>query len=187
MIATELDSIMESIVALANGKDARGLPLFGGKDDGAAVTPGAAGALTFADGKAAAIPIGDGQSVEVTVNAREFLAVKDGDDLGTAMAAIIAALRADEPIPDGAVDTLAAIGDQVTAMQTSLGAREVRVDLQLAQLKTSADDRELVRADIEDADPTETIVQLQKTMTILQATQASFSKLSSLSLFSYLR
>ena len=98
-----------------------------------------------------------------------------------------AALRADEPIPDGAVDTLAAIGDQVTAMQTSLGAREVRIDLQLAQLKTSADDRELVRADIEDADPTETIVQLQKTMTILQATQASFSKLSSLSLFDYLR
>ncbi|WP_334655290.1 flagellin [Sphingomonas panaciterrae] len=187
VIATELDSIMESIVALANGKDARGLPLFGGKDDGTAVTPGAAGALTFADGKAAAIPIGDGQSVEVTVNAREFLSVKDGDDLGTAMAAIIAALRGDQPIPDEAVDTLGTVGDQVTAMQTSLGAREVRVDLQLAQLKTSADDRELVRTDIEDADPTETIVQLQKTMTILQATQASFSKLSSLSLFDYLR
>ncbi|MDF2494399.1 flagellin [Sphingomonas sp.] len=186
-IATELASIMESIVTLANGKDARGLPLFGGKDDGPAVTAGATGALGFAEGKAAAMPIGDGQTVEATVNAREFLAVKDGDDLGTAMAAIIAALRADEPIPDGAVDTLNTVADQVTATQASLGAREVRVDLQAAQLKTAADDREMVRADIEDADPTETIVQLQKTMTILQATQASFSKLSSLSLFSYLR
>lgn len=186
-IATELASIMESIVTLANGKDARGLPLFGGKDDGPAVTAGATGALGFAEGKAAAMPIGDGQTVEATVNAREFLAVKDGDDLGTAMAAIIGALRADEPIPDGAVDTLNTVADQVTATQASLGAREVRVDLQAAQLKTAADDREMVRADIEDADPTETIVQLQKTMTILQATQASFSKLSSLSLFSYLR
>ena len=186
-IATELEGILESIVSLANGRDARGMPMFGGQDIGAAVTPGAGGALSFAEGKAAAMPIGDGQQVEVTVNAKDFLAVQNSGDLGSAIAAMVAALRAGETIPTDAADTLAAIADQVTATQASLGAREVRVDLHAAQLKTAADDREVMRSGIEDADPTETIVQLQKTMTILQATQASFSKLSSLSLFDYLR
>ncbi|OWK30703.1 flagellin [Sphingomonas mucosissima] len=186
-IATELQGILESVVALANGKDARGMPLFGGKDADAAVTKGSGSALRFAEGKAAAMPIGDGQSVEATVNARDFLATKDGADLGSAIAAIVAALRAGETLPSDAADTLATVADQVTATQASLGAREARVDLHAAQLKTAANDREVMRAAIEDADPTETIVQLQKTMTILQATQASFSKLSSLSLFSYLR
>ncbi|OWK31223.1 flagellin [Sphingomonas dokdonensis] len=186
-IATELEGILQSIVTLANAKDARGMPMFGGKDIGAAVTPGAAGALGFAEGKAAAMPLGDGQRVEVTVNAKEFLATKDGADLGSAITAMVAALRAGEALPEDAADTLGTVADQVVATQASLGAREVRVDLFAAQLKTAADDREVLRAGIEDADPTETIVQLQKTMTILQATQASFSKLSSLSLFDYLR
>lgn len=186
-IATELEGILQSIVSLANGKDARGMPLFGGKDDGTAVTMGAAGALGFADGKAAAMPIGDGQSVDATVNARDFLAVKDGSDLGTALTAIVTALRAGETVPEGASDTLSAVSDQVTATQASLGAREARVDIQAAQIKSAADNREITRSGIEDADPTETIIELQKTMTILQATQASFSKLSSLSLFDYIR
>jgi flagellar hook-associated protein 3 FlgL len=184
-IATELAGILESIVSLANTKDARGMPLFGGKDGDAAVTNNA-GALRFADGKAPAIPIGDGQSVEATVNAKDFLATEKGD-IGSALTAIVAALRAGEAIPDGASDTLTAVSDQVTATQASLGAREARVDLQAAQIKSAADDREIARSGIEDADVTETVIELQKTMTILQATQASFSKLSSLSLFDYLR
>lgn len=185
-IATELAGILDSIVSLANGKDARGMPLFGGKDGDAAVT-NTNGTLGFAEGKAAAIPIGDGQSVEATVNAKDFLAVEDGSDIGSALTAIVAALRAGETVPEGASDTLTTVSDQVTATQASLGAREARVDLQAAQIKSAASDREVARTGIEDADVTETVIELQKTMTILQATQASFSKLSSLSLFDYLR
>lgn len=184
-IATELAGILETIVSLANTKDARGMPLFGGKDDGAAVT-NTDGALSFAEGKASAMPIGDGQSVEATVNAKDFLATENGD-VGSALTAIVAALRAGEAVPEGASDTLTAVADQVTATQASLGAREARVDIQAAQIKSAADDREIARSGIEDADTTETLIELQKTMTILQATQASFSKLSSLSLFDYLR
>jgi flagellar hook-associated protein 3 FlgL len=40
---------------------------------------------------------------------------------------------------------------------------------------------------LEDTDVTTAVTQLQKTLTILQATQASFTKLTSLSLFDYLR
>lgn len=184
-IATELAGILETIVSLANTKDARGMPLFGGKDDGAAVK-NTNGVLSFAEGKASAMPIGDGQSVEATVNAKDFLATENGD-VGSALTAIVAALRAGEAVPEGASDTLTAVADQVTATQASLGAREARVDIQAAQIKSAADDREIARSGIEDADTTETLIELQKTMTILQATQASFSKLSSLSLFDYLR
>jgi flagellar hook-associated protein 3 FlgL len=184
-IATELAGILESIVSLANTKDARGMPLFGGKDGDAALANNG-GTLRFAEGKAPAIPIGDGQSVEATVNAKDFLATEK-DDIGSALTAIVAALRSGEAIPDGTSDTVTAVSDQVTATQASLGAREVRVDLQAAQIKSAADDREIARSGIEDADVTETVIELQKTMTILQATQASFSKLSSLSLFDYLR
>lgn len=185
-IATELEGILQSVVGLANGKDARGVPLFGGQDDAAAVTLGAGGALSFAQGKAGSMPIGDGQSVEANVNAGTFLA-SDKGDLGSALTEIIAALRAGEEIPAGASDALNAVADQTTAMQASLGARAARVDIQAAQIKDAADDREITRSGIEDVDPTEAITALQKTMTILQATQASFSKLSSLSLFDYLR
>ena len=185
-IATELEGILESIVNLANAKDARGTALFGGRDDAAAVSRDAGGALTFAEGKASAIPIGDGQSVEATVNAATFLGSDDGD-IGSALTAIIAALRAGEEIPGGASDAVTTVSDQVIAAQASIGARAVRVDIQAAQIGTAEDDREIVRAGIEDADPTETIVELQKTMTILQATQASFSQLARLSLFDYLR
>ena len=51
----------------------------------------------------------------------------------------------------------------------------------------NADDREAKRSGLEDTDITTTVVELQKTMTILSATQASFTKLSALSLFDYLR
>lgn len=184
-IATQLGGILESIVALANGKDARGAPLFGGAGDDAAVTL-AGGALTFAAGTAGAIPIGDGQSVQVSANAETFL--RSGDaDLATVLAGMIDALNAGDALPDGAADALTAIADQTTATQASLGARAARVDLVAAQQLTAATDREAARSSLEDVDVTEAIAELQKTMTVLQATQASFSKLSSLSLFDYLR
>ena len=81
-----------------------------------------------------------------------------------------------------AIDTSA-----VGGTHASLGARAARVDLVAGQLTTAAADREDTRSGIEDVDVTKTITELQKTMTILQATQSSFSRLSSLSLFDYLK
>lgn len=185
-IATELEGIVDSIAALANTKDARGQPLFGGAAGAVAVTKGANGAFAFAAGEASAIPIGDGQDVQPGSNAANFLAT-GGTDIGTALTAIAAALRADEAVPAGASDALDAISNSVTATQTSLGARAARVDLIYAQMQTNAADREVTRSGIEDVNVADAITELQKTMTILQATQASFSKLSQLSLFDYLR
>mgnify|MGYP002718311967 CR=1 FL=1 len=82
---------------------------------------------------------------------------------------------------------LTAITAQNTQAQASVGARAVRVDLQAAYFTQVSTDREAARSEMEDVDVTTAITELQKTMTILSATQASFSKLSSLSLFDYIR
>lgn len=184
-IAAQLSGILESIVALANGKDARGVALFGGAGDAAAVTL-ADGKLGFANGTAGAIPLGDGQTVQTTVNAETFLKAGD-DDLASVLTGMIAALDAGEALPAGAADALKTIADQTTNAQASVGARAARVDLVAAQQTTQALDRETARSGLEDVDVTQAITELQKTMTVLQATQASFSKLSALSLFDYLR
>lgn len=185
-LATQLTEIRESIVSLANTRDARGLPMFGGDGTGAAVTSNPDGSLTFATGTAGAIPLGDGQKVETGANAGSFLSA-DGTDVGAALTAMIDALNAGGTLPEDAADALKTISDQTIATQATLGARAARVDLVYAQQTNAAVDREAARTGLEDVDMTTAITELQKTMTVLQATQASFSKLSGLSLFDYLR
>lgn len=184
-IADQLQGILESIVSLANTKDGRGQPMFGGAGDGAAVTL-SGGTLTFADGSAGAIPIGDGQSVQTTLNASAFLK-SDSGDIASVLTGMIDALNNGDALPDGSADALSKIADQTTAAQSSLGARAARVDLVAAQQTNAATDREAARSSLEDVDVSQAITDLQKTMTVLQATQSSFSKLSNLSLFDYLR
>lgn len=186
-VATQLRDVLATIVGLANATDARGQALFGGTESGAAVTLKADGSLAFAAGQPSAIPIGEGQAVQVGARAGDVLALKDGADIGQVLTAMAAALDAGE-VPDATTtDALADIAKQATAAQASVGARAVRVDLQAAYFTSAALDREDVRSGIEDVDVTVAITELQKTMTILSATQASFSKLSGLSLFDYLR
>lgn len=185
-IAGQLSNILQSIIAAANATDARGGPLFGGASDATAVTQNSDGSLSFAAGNAAAIPIGDGQTVQPSDNASRFL--KTGtSDIGAALTAIIAALNSGTTIPAAATDTLKDVSDQVTVTQASIGARAARVDIQSTQLTAQATDRATDRAATDGFDLATSYADLQKTMTVLSATQASFSKLSSMSLFDYLK
>ena len=77
--------------------------------------------------------------------------------------------------------------DQVAAVRASVGARAARVDLQQTLLTQSNSDRAELRQSVENVDITGAVADLQQTMTILSATQASFTKLASLSLFDYLK
>jgi flagellar hook-associated protein 3 FlgL len=86
-----------------------------------------------------------------------------------------------------AQDDLALASTQVANARGSLGARATRLKLDAAQIKATGADREIARSGLEDTDITAAVTELQKTMTVLQATQASFTKLSSLSLFDYLK
>lgn len=76
---------------------------------------------------------------------------------------------------------------QVTAARAANGARAARLEIESTQLQTVGIDREEARSSLEDIDIATMTVQFQKTLTILNATQATISKLANLSLFNYLK
>ncbi len=193
-MATELQGILNSVVALANTKDARGQPLFGAATGAGAVTQAADGSVTFdGTGNPASIPVADGVSVQPTESAaRVFGGIPTASggttDVFATLQGLITALNNNDTAAISAASSgVTAASNQVAAVRGSIGVRETSLDLQQSQATDAATARETDRSALEDTDVTTAITQLQKTMTVLQATQASFTKLSSLSLFDYLK
>lgn len=195
VISTQLKAIVDDLVGLANTVDARGQPLFGAATGDNAVTKNADGSVSFTGtGEPSAIPVGDGSDIQATDSAaRVFGGVPNADGTTTDVFAIIskftAALDAGGDVAAAASvagDALKASFTQVTGVHGSVGARGARLELASSQLKDTAANREVDRTALEDTDITAAITELQKTMTILSATQASFTKLAQLSLFNYL-
>lgn len=167
VIAIELAAVADDLAAISQTTDARGQPLF--------------------DAQAAPIPVADGIAVVANEDpARVF---------GTIVATLngyAATLRTadDAAAATASATALTAINAAVAgaaAVQGAVGARAARVELVAGSAQSAAVVTEEQRAAIEDTDLATTIANLQKTMTILNATQASFSKLTELTLFNYLR
>ncbi len=189
-IGDSLAGVVEQLAGLANTTDTRGVPLFGGADGQPGAVRQPDGSYVLAAAPVSVIPVGDGQTVQANETAARVFAVGGGRDALAVIAQLAAALQAGDSTADlanAAIDDLVAATDTVANVQGSLGARAARVDLLTADLKTAAVDREAAEEAIDGYDDTAAILELQKTMTILQATQASFDKLSQLSLFDYLR
>jgi len=192
-IRIEVEAIIEDLLNVANTKDSRGYPLFGGTGDAAFARQGD-GSITYVGaGEAAAIPVGDGVTIAATESgARAFtgIATPSGtSDMFAILTAFAAALQpgAEAGGIDKAMGELDAALDQVGTTRASVGARAFRMDMEAERLVDADIARETTRSGIEDADLTTAIAELQKTLTVLQATQASFTKLTALSLFDYLR
>ena len=190
VIGGELSALVDSLVSLGNTKDLRGQPLFGSASGVDAVIRNANGSFTYnAAPKLSEIPIADGVSIQATETASRIFNSGAGDTLAM-LAQLATALQNGTDQSATARDALAplkAAGDQVSIVQASVGARAARVDLQQGLLSNANLDRAELRSSMEDIDVTETYAELSKTLTILSATQQSFSKLSQLSLFNYLR
>ena len=195
-IAIELQSIRDDLVSLAGTTDARGQPLFGTASGGAAVVQAADGTVSFGGtGEISAIPVADGTDIQATDSAqRVFGNLPDGSggttDVFAVLSSLISALNAGGNVSaatGAAADGLKAAVTQVSNVQGSVGARAARLDIVASQATDAAAARETDRVGLEDTDISTAITELQKTMTVLQATQASFTKLGQLSLFDYLR
>ncbi|MDT8760633.1 flagellar hook-associated protein FlgL [Sphingomonas psychrotolerans] len=188
-IGKELESIRDTLFGLANTKDVRGQPLFGGATGDVAYVRNSDGSITFAGtGEPSGIPIGEGVSIQGTVTgARAF--ASGGTDMFAVLGDFAAALAAGGDVKaagNAALTGIKGAQDSVTLARASAGARSARLELDTDRLTTASEAREDVRSALEDTDITTAVTELQKTLTILQATQASFSKLSGLSLFDYL-
>jgi flagellar hook-associated protein 3 FlgL len=182
-IRAELDVIIDDLVSLANTRDVRGQPVFGGAGSEAPYVKNSDGSVSYvASGEASAVPIDERNTVATSVSGdRAF------GEMFAVLAAICDAVAGGEPPSGEALDGLQAATEQVSAARASVGARGIRLDFELQRFTDVGLDREEERTSLESTDVTAAITELQKTLTILQATQASFTKLSGLSLFDYLR
>lgn len=193
-ILSEVKGIITDLLGVVNGKDTRGQPLFGGAAGDAAYARQPDGSIAYVgQGEAATIPVGDGVEIAATeTGARAFGGIPTANGTTDMFAILTAFAAALEPGAaaggvDAAMADLDAALDQLGTTRASVGARAFRMDLEAERLVDVDETREAARSGVEDTDTAAAIAELQKTLTILQATQASFTKLTSLSLFDYLR
>lgn len=189
--AEALEAILDQLFVLANTRDARDQPVFGGASGDVAYVRDAGGTITAAGtGEPAAIPLSDGATVRASVPGSSVFGAGDDagvNDMFATLSGLIGELRSGQPASQASMDGISASLATVGATRASVGARMVRVDMEIARLDELGLAREASRSSIEDTDIASAITELQKTLTILQATQASFGKLTSTNLFDYLR
>lgn len=189
--AEALESILDQLFTLANTRDARDQPVFGGATGDVAYVRDVSGVITAAGtGEPAAIPLSDGATVHASVPGAAVFGAGDDpsvNDMFATISGLIAELRSGQPASQASMDGIAQSLSTVGATRASVGARMVRVDMEMTRLDDLGLAREEMRSSIEDTDIASAITELQKTLTILQATQASFGKLTSTNLFDYLR
>ena len=194
-IGVELEQIHGNLVSLANARDSAGHALFGGITAGHAYTiDGAGNAVYLGTANAGELSLGEGQSITRGVTGPEFLDYDVGGSptnimavvktLGEALGGAVA-----DPA-QGARDALASLTaglDAVTTTQTVVGSRLAWIDLTLERQIDLGELRATEEADIGGTDIAGTVAQLQEILVVLEASQASFTRLAGVSLFDNLR
>ena len=193
-IAAEIDALRSNLIALGNTPDGEGVSLFGGAVFGPAYVE-SAGVVTYVGGANAQVTeLGEGQTVERSIigpDVFSFNGPSGATDIFAVLGAFSAALNAGGTAAAAAAEDAVAALDpalqKATTAQTIIGTRmawvETMDERRIASDEMIAQDRETVGG----ADFATTYTRLQEMMTVLEASQASFIKLSSLSLFDQLR
>lgn len=194
-IGVEIAQVHDELLRLANSRDSAGHALFGGETSGPAYVRDAAGNPVYAGtATAGELALGEGQSVTRGVTGPEFLNFT-GPGGATNLFAVVRTLG--DALQDGAGDPAQAARDAlgqldsgleaITTTQTVVGSRLNWIDLVTERRTLHSEQRSDQQAEIGGADIAETVSRLQQTMTVLEASQASFVRLSGLSLFALLR
>lgn len=190
-IGGELLQIHGSLFGLANSRDSTGHALFGGQTAGTAYTlDGAGNAIYAGTATSEDLPLGDGQSVRRGLTGPEFLSFTSGGnpmDLMALVKGLGEALQGAAADPaQAARDALAPFSDALDALttgQTQVGARLAWIELTNERRTTLSELHAGEEAEIGATDMAATVAELQQVMLVLEASQASFVKLASLSLF----
>lgn len=194
-IGSQIASIRQSLINLANTRDSAGKALFGGQAAGGAYTVDAAGNATYAGTAASGtLPLGDGQTVTRSITGPEALNFSVNGtptDLMAAMKTLSDALIAGGAgASQAAQDGLAAMNqglDAISTAQTVVGSRLSWIDVTTDRRTNLSELRSSEENDVGATDIASTVAKLQETMTVLEASQASFTKLAGLSLFQLLK
>lgn len=194
-LGVELGQLHGNLVGLSNSRDSMGHALFGGETAGDAYSLDAVGnALYAGTASAGEIALGEGLSVSRGLTGPEFLNFNHNGvptNLMAVVKGLAEALQGTAPDPAAAArDALGALGtalDTVNTGQTLVGARLAWIDLTSERRIDLSELRSGEQAEIGGADLAATVTRLQEVLTVLEASQASFAKLSALSLFDAIR
>ncbi|KEO85466.1 hypothetical protein EH30_13165 [Erythrobacter sp. JL475] len=193
-IALEIEQLGEELFARSNARSITGAPLFAGTAGAPAFVRDAAGNVTYnGNGQNGAVPVAPGTQIERGVTGDqlfEFDVNGTPDSAFNVLSGLALALRGGAADPaQAAQDALAGIDaalDSAIRSQTIIGTRLDWVNAIQQDQETRALDVAAQRSQIGDTDVTDAIVRLQQVLTALEASQASFTRISSLSLFNAL-
>lgn len=190
-IGTEVGQLRGELLRLANSRDGAGHALFGGETAGQAYALDGLGNASYTGtASAGELALGDGQSVTRGLTGPEFLNF-GSTDLFAVAKALADGLAGGAPDPaQAARDALGGLDsalDTITTAQTVVGTRMNWIDLNLERASRQGELRADQQAEAAGTDIAATISELQQVMTVLEASQASFVKLASLSLFDMIR
>ncbi len=190
-IGSELALLRERLMANANSLDSSGNALFGGESSGRAYEVGAGGVISYiGTGASGEIDLGQGQSITRGLIGPDVLEFTTGGlptDLFTHISTLATALQGGAGDPATAArDSLNGFDDALSTLtraQTVAGSRiawiDVIQDRQLDQSLTRAQQK----ADTGGVDFAGTVAELQQMLTVLEASQAGFTRLAGISLF----
>jgi flagellar hook-associated protein 3 FlgL len=191
-IGTQIAQIQSNMISLANTRDANGNALFGGGVTGDAYTTDASGNVTYAGAATSpTLPIGGGQTVQTGVTGPEVLDMTDAsgnqtnviNTLGALASALQAGGSSAQSAASSALTSLSNGLDAVTTAQTVIGSREAWLSLNAQNQSAASTARATEESQVGDTDVSTAAIKLQELTTALQASQACFVRLSSLSLF----
>lgn len=191
-IGAELDQIFNNLVALANARDSNGHALFGGASSGDAYSLDASGnAVYVGTSSTGTLPLGEEQNVTRSMTGPEFLSFTGASGSSTDLLAVVKTLA--DAVKGGSTDPTGAASAALTDLKTgldSLTTGQTVIGTRLAWIEVTDDRRTNLSAlrateesDLGSVDLATTIAQLQETLTVLEASQSTFGKLASLSLF----
>ncbi len=190
-IAEELAQLELELFDRANALTLTGEPLFAGTAAGPAFTRAADGTVTYnGNGDIASVPVAPGTQLERGLTGAQIFEFDLGGSPTSAfavLAGLTAALQGGAADPAAAaraaIEGLDAAIDTATRSQTVLGTRLAWVEV----IQDNQNQRALTLAEhksaIGDTDLGEAIARLQQTLTALEASQASFARVSNLTLF----
>ena len=193
-IAEELAQLELELFDRANAQTLTGEPLFAGTAAGPAFVRAANGSVSYnGNSDISLIEAAPGTQVERGLSGDQIFTFNVNgtpSDAFAVLSTLSAALQPGGSDPAGsaraAIEALDAALDTTTRSQTVLGTRLAWVEV----IQTSQNDRGLAMAqqksDLGDTDLSEAITRLQQTLTVLEASQSSFTRVASLTLFNAL-
>jgi len=193
-IAAELEQLSEELFTRANGLTLTDEPLFAGTAGGPAYVRAADGTVSYnGNTDSGSVPVAPGTEIERGVNGQQ---VFEFDVAGTPTTTFALLTGLVDALRGGATDPGAVARDALTGLDSALDAstrNQTIIGTRLAWVEVVQQnqfDRSIAvteeRSQIGSTDVGDTIARLQQTLTALEATQTTFTRVSSLTLFNAL-